>query len=110
MPFPPSARSEPPASEQLQVCSSGFSRSALPPIPTGRIIMNDAQAEALTSLSALIDKIALELVFAQPASDAGLLPINSFITELEESAQTNPPSEPIRNAIAKSRELVDNVF
>src|SRR5438105_5785782 len=71
--------------------------------------MNDTQAEALTSLSALIDKIALELVFAQPDSDAGLLPINSFISELEETSQNNSTAS-IRSAISKGRELIDNVF
>jgi two-component system chemotaxis sensor kinase CheA len=72
--------------------------------------MNEPQAEALTSLSAFIDKIALELVFAQPDSDGGLLPINSFISDLEEAAQTRPFAEPIRAAIAKGRELIDTVF
>jgi two-component system chemotaxis sensor kinase CheA len=72
--------------------------------------MNDPQAKAHVSLSALVDKLALELVFAQPASDAGLLPINSFVTDMEETAQTNPVAQPIANAIAKAREIIDNIF
>jgi two-component system chemotaxis sensor kinase CheA len=76
----------------------------------GRVYMNDAQATALAGLSALIDKIALELVFAQPASDNGLLPINSFITEMEELAQAQPLAQSAVQAIAKARELVDTIF
>jgi two-component system chemotaxis sensor kinase CheA len=72
--------------------------------------MNDSQAEACPSLSALADKIALELVFAQPASDAGLLPINSFITELEDAAQSGIIPDAACAAIGKARELIDNVF
>ena len=70
--------------------------------------MNDPKA--LACLSALVDKVALELVFAQPASDAGLLPINSFISEMEEVSQANPLPDPVARAIAKGREFIDNVF
>ena len=70
--------------------------------------MNDPKA--LACLSAMVDKVALELVFAQPASDAGLLPINSFISEMEEAAQANPLPEPVVKAIAKGREVIDKIF
>jgi two-component system, chemotaxis family, sensor kinase CheA len=70
--------------------------------------MNDPKA--LARLSALVDKVALELVFAQPASDAGLLPINSFISEMEETAQATPLSEPVLHGITKAREVIDDVF
>lgn len=76
----------------------------------GSVFMNDAQAKALSSLSALIDKIALELVFAEPASDAGLLPINSFINDMEEASQMVPLPAPALDGISRARGLVDAVF
>lgn len=71
-------------------------------------MMNDPKA--LASLAALADKIALELVFAQPASDAGLLPINSFVLEMEELLQGTALSQPLIDGIAKARSIVDEVF
>lgn len=76
----------------------------------GSGFMNDAQAKALSSLSALIDKIALELVFAEPDSDAGLLPINSFLNDMEEATQTVLLPAVALEAIAKGRALIDSVF
>ncbi|HUS36570.1 MAG TPA: chemotaxis protein CheA [Verrucomicrobiae bacterium] len=72
--------------------------------------MNDAQAKALSSLSALIDKIALELVFAESGSDGGLLPINSFINDMDEAAQAFPLPAAALDGIAKARALIDAVF
>ena len=72
--------------------------------------MNEPQASVLASLSALVDKIALELVFTQPDSDGGLLPINSFLSELEESLADPGVSEAVRNAIFKGRILVDEAL
>src|SRR5688572_27833905 len=72
--------------------------------------MKDAQAKAFESLSPLIEKIALELVFTQPGSDAGLLPINSFVSDMEEITQSHLLPAPILDAIAKARGLVDSTF
>jgi two-component system chemotaxis sensor kinase CheA len=74
------------------------------------VMMNDSQANILAGFSTLVDKLALELVFAQPASDAGLLPINSFIIEMEEASQANPLPQTIFAAISKAREVIDNTF
>jgi two-component system chemotaxis sensor kinase CheA len=76
----------------------------------GSVFMNDAQAKALSSLSALIDKIALELVFAESGSDGGLLPINSFINDMDEAAQAFPLPAAALDGIAKVRALIDAVF
>src|SRR6185436_5675301 len=38
-------------------------------------LMDESQAIGFPALSALADKTALELVFAQPGSDVGLLPV-----------------------------------
>ncbi|MGZ5544196.1 MAG: chemotaxis protein CheA, partial [Limisphaerales bacterium] len=72
--------------------------------------MNEPQAKVLASLSALADKIALELVFTQPDSDGGLLPINSFITDLEDCGRESEISKAIQEAICKGREFIDQVF
>jgi len=58
------------------------------------------------SLSALADKVALELAFAQPGSDLGLLPINSLIIEMEEVCRDDAMAE----AIACGRAIVDGIF
>src|SRR5688572_9617100 len=76
----------------------------------GSRCMNDPQAKALSSLAALIDKIALELVFAEPASDGGLLPINSFINEMEETTHAVPLPAAALDGIARGRGLIDGVF
>jgi two-component system, chemotaxis family, sensor kinase CheA len=76
----------------------------------GSGFMNDLQVKALSSLSALIDKIALELVFGEPGSDSGLLPINSFINDMEETTQTVPLPAAALDAIAKGRALIDGIF
>jgi two-component system, chemotaxis family, sensor kinase CheA len=69
--------------------------------------MSQSQATNLGALSALADKIALELVFAEAGSDNGLLPINSFIAEMEQTADV--PGT-ITEAIAKGRGFVDDIF
>jgi two-component system chemotaxis sensor kinase CheA len=74
------------------------------------LYMNDSQTRALSSVSALVDKVALELVFAQPASDAGLLPINSFISEIEQMLEGGFLPPEIVDAVSKAREAIDNVF
>ena len=76
----------------------------------GSVFMNDAQAKTLSSLSALIDKIALELVFAESGSDGGLLPINSFINDMDEAAQAFPLPAAALDGIAKARALIEAVF
>jgi two-component system, chemotaxis family, sensor kinase CheA len=67
--------------------------------------MSDLQA--MSCLSALADKLAMELVFAEAGSDNGLLPINSFLTEMEQTAGLPAP---ITEAIARGRAIVDEVF
>jgi two-component system chemotaxis sensor kinase CheA len=69
--------------------------------------LNEAQAKSLATLSALADKLAMELVFAEAGSDNGLLPINSFFAEME-----GAPDVPgvVAEAVAKGRGFVDDVF
>jgi hypothetical protein len=45
--------------------------------------MADLRSPELANLSALVDKIALESVFAEPGKDNGLLPINSLLADMD---------------------------
>jgi two-component system chemotaxis sensor kinase CheA len=59
----------------------------------------------------LAEKIALELVFAQPGRDEGLLPVNSLLTDLSELLSAEPAvPEPIQRGIAVARECVDDAL
>ena len=60
---------------------------------------NMSAAPPSSRFEKLVEKIALELAFAAPGADTGLLPINSFLLELEEAATTTPSPEPISTAI-----------
>ena len=53
------------------------------------------------------EKIALELVFAEPGKDSGLLPINSLLGEIESFYAANPGPEAIGQAVAIGRQWVD---
>src|SRR5262249_27925950 len=53
---------------------------------------------------------AMELAFAQPGSDAGLLPINSFLVEMEELSQSEALEQPLIDGIGIARGIVDEVF
>jgi two-component system, chemotaxis family, sensor kinase CheA len=63
--------------------------------------------QPMASLSALADQLAMELVFAEAGSDNGLLPLNSFITQMEE-IQNLPPT--LTESIARGRALIDEIF
>ena len=58
----------------------------------------------------LTRKVAQELSFAEPGRDSGLLPINSFVAEIEEISANNPLPAPLPAAIQQARRLVDRVF
>ncbi|MEI8041446.1 MAG: chemotaxis protein CheA [Verrucomicrobiota bacterium] len=65
---------------------------------------------SLENVCALTDKIALELVFAEPGKDGGLLPINSLLGEIENIYAANPAPEAVQQAIAAARQWVDAAF
>src|ERR1035437_4227307 len=58
----------------------------------------------------LAEKIALELVFAEPGKDTGLLPINSLLGEIEAGFASLPAAEPVRPAVALARQWVDGAL
>jgi two-component system, chemotaxis family, sensor kinase CheA len=60
-----------------------------------------------TKVGELTDKIALELVFAEPGKDGGLLPINSLLGEIEAFYAANPAAEVVQQAVVLARQWVD---
>lgn len=64
----------------------------------------------LIALAHLTEKVATELVFAKPGGDDALLPINSFVCEMEELCATLPATSDLPAAIAKARALVDGIL
>jgi two-component system, chemotaxis family, sensor kinase CheA len=72
--------------------------------------MGHPKTPGLAVLSQWTDKIALELVFAEPGKDNGLLPINSLLSEAEAWAAGNPLPPPLGDALRQAREWVDAVF
>ncbi|MBL9137219.1 MAG: chemotaxis protein CheA [Verrucomicrobiales bacterium] len=62
------------------------------------------------ALCSIIEKLALELVLAEPGKDNGLLPVNSLLGDLEEVARRMEVPEALGAAIRKGREWVDALF
>jgi len=62
------------------------------------------------SIADLAEKIALELVFAEPGKDTGLLPINSLLDEIEGRLATLPAAEPVPQAVRLARQWVDGAL
>ena len=62
------------------------------------------------SIADLAEKIALELVFAEPGKDTGLLPINSLLDEIEGSFASLPVEEPVPQAVGIARQWVDSAL
>ena len=62
-------------------------------------------------LKGIIEKLATELVFAEAGKDAGLLPVNSLLKEIEElfTADVVVP-EPIAKAVRSARQWLDEIF
>lgn len=58
----------------------------------------------------VVRALGLELAFTEPGKDSGLLPVNSFILQLEELAEKTPLPAPIAVAVKLARARVDQVF
>jgi two-component system chemotaxis sensor kinase CheA len=64
----------------------------------------------LSAFAQLNSKLALELVFAEPGKDNGLLPINYLLGQMEELCATAPPPPQIQKALTQARQWVDCLF
>jgi two-component system chemotaxis sensor kinase CheA len=63
--------------------------------------------ELFDQLKGLGDKIATELVFAEPGRDLGLLPVNSLLGQIEELAGREESAAPLARATKEARRWVD---
>lgn len=61
-------------------------------------------------LGSILDKLALELVFAEVGKDQGLLPINSLLGELEVAVAPLSLPAPMMAALTAGRQAVEAVF
>jgi two-component system chemotaxis sensor kinase CheA len=66
--------------------------------------------ELSAELRKLGDKIATELVFAEPGKDLGLLPVNSLLGRIEELAGDEAVAGALARGIKEARRWVDGVF
>ena len=67
-------------------------------------------AKSTPTLAQLAEKIALELVFAEPGKDGGLLPVNSLLGEVEDAIAATPAPAEVLSSIALARKAVDNAL
>lgn len=73
-------------------------------------VMDESLTITLKSLAEAVDKLALELVFATPGSDVGLLPANHFVGAIEDLCRGVPLPPPLGESIADARATIDRVF
>jgi two-component system chemotaxis sensor kinase CheA len=66
--------------------------------------------ELLVELKKLGDKIAIELVFAEPGKDLGLLPVNSLLGQIEELAGHATANEALARGTKEARQWIEAVF
>lgn len=69
----------------------------------------DFQKNAAT-LSELAGKLSMELVYAEPGKDMGLLPINFLLSQIEEICSSVAPPSEIQAAVASMRQTIEGVF
>ena len=72
--------------------------------------MPDSNADAKGATLEVVRQLSLELAFAEAGKDTGLLPINSFVMQLEEQLQTQAPPTEISAAVKLAHACVDRVF
>lgn len=68
------------------------------------------KTELYDQLKGLGDKIATELVFAEPGRDLGLLPVNSLLGQIEELAGREDSAAPLARATREARRWVDTIL
>ena len=72
--------------------------------------MANSNSSPTSVVADVINAFSLELAFAEPGKDTGLLPINNFLLQVEEFFQKNPTPPEIANALKLARTAVDKVF
>ena len=72
--------------------------------------MTDLSSDPITALTRLTEKVALELVYAEAGKDAGLLPLNCLIGEIEECGRLLNLPEAMKQVMSAARGWIDQVF
>lgn len=72
--------------------------------------MANSTNSPFSGLAEVVNTFALELAFAEPGQDTGLLPINNFLLQIEEQLRQTPPPTEITQAVRLARVCVDKVF
>ena len=74
--------------------------------------MSPAAHPSLDTLSALAEKLALELVFAAAGKDDGLLPANSLVSDMQDAVASAAGGVPpgLAEAVSTLRQSIDRVF
>lgn len=68
------------------------------------------QKSIAQQIAELTQKLAQELSFAEPNKDNGLLPINSFVGDMEEFLKDGDAPSPLKRAVGLAREWIDQIF
>lgn len=66
--------------------------------------------ELVAELKKLGDKIATELVFAEPGKDLGLLPVNALLGQIEELAAREAETASLEGGIKEARQWINSIF
>jgi len=66
--------------------------------------------EAISELKSLVEKIATELIFAEPDKDLGLLPVNCLLGQIEELISSPDAPASLAPAVQQARQWVDDIF
>lgn len=74
------------------------------------IPMSDSNSEALGSAGKLVEQIAVELVFAEPGNDVGLLPINCHLGDLNAIVESGALPAPLTEGISEAGIIIDQIF
>ncbi len=72
-----------------------------------RIAMPIPDPGDISALNRSVDKVALELVLAEPGKDNGLLPINSLLSEIEEEVKRDGWPGGLRDGLIPVRTWID---
>lgn len=72
--------------------------------------MANTNNSTLSGLIEVINSFALELAFAEPGKDTGLLPINNFLLQIEEQCQATGVAPEIAQVLKFARTRLDRLF
>ena len=72
--------------------------------------MSDNSRESLAALAQFNSQLAMELVFAEPGKDQGLLPVNYLLSQMADLCAASPPPKEIAFSVSKAQEWVEIIF